>query len=122
MTITAITVISIPVSNQDKSRDWYRDVVGFEVVNDVPMGPDMRWVQLKPPRGEATITLVTWFEGMGPGSVQGLVLECEDIDSTFAELKGRGVEFAGEPDKQEWGTFASFRDPDGNGWVLAQTA
>jgi uncharacterized glyoxalase superfamily protein PhnB len=55
---------------------------------------------------------------MPPGSVQGLVLAVDDIDATYDELAARGVEFAGPVDDTPYGRFASFSDPDGNGWVL----
>jgi uncharacterized glyoxalase superfamily protein PhnB len=57
-----------------------------------------------------------------PGSVQGLVLAVDDIDATFAELAARGVGFNGGIDDTPYGRFASFADPDGNGWVLRGVA
>lgn len=112
-----IDVVSIPVSDQDRAKTFYADVLGFEVVRDNAFGNGQRWVQLRPPGGEASITLVTWFEGMRPGAVQGLVLQVEDIERLQADLKERGLEI-GEVETQPWGRFAAFRDPDGNGWVL----
>ena len=81
---------------------------------------NMRWVQLAPPAGGTSITLVTWFEQMPAGSVTGLVLGCADIQATCDELAGRGLSLA-PIEKQFWGTFSTFQDPDGNGWVLSET-
>jgi predicted enzyme related to lactoylglutathione lyase len=86
------------------------------------MGPDMRWVQVRPKGGSTSLTLVTWFETMSPGASKGLVVECDDIDRTYQELAGRGVSFDGPIESQPWGRFATFDDPDGNGIVLQQSA
>ena len=79
------------------------------------------WVELAPPRSQATVALVTWFEQMPPGSVTGLVLDTPDAKAAYAALSERGVEFTGEVREDPWGTSASFVDPDGNGWVLMQS-
>lgn len=113
----SIAIVSVPVSDQAKAKAFYTDVLGFSVVSDNPMGPQQRWVQLEPSGGGASITLVTWFESMKPGGQQGLVLTTGDIDARRAELAARGVEIS-EVQSQPWGRFATFRDPDGNGWVL----
>jgi catechol 2,3-dioxygenase-like lactoylglutathione lyase family enzyme len=120
MPVTQIQVVSIPVSDQNRAKSFYLDTLGFRLLADEPMGPDQRWVQLAPPDGGAGITLVTWFEAMSPGSVKGLVLGCTDIQATYDELSSRGVRFSGAIERQEWGTFATFEDPDGNGWVLSE--
>ena len=68
MTITGVQVLSLPVSDQDRARDFYVDVLGFELLRDAQMQPGLRWVQVAP-RGAATsVTLVTWFETMPAGS------------------------------------------------------
>jgi len=120
MGITNIEVVSVPVSDQDQAKAFYINTLGFELVGDNPMGPDMRWVQVRPPGGGASLTLVTWFETMPPGSLKGLVVNCDDIESTYEELKGRGVTFDGPIESQGWGKFATFDDPDGNGIVLRE--
>jgi catechol 2,3-dioxygenase-like lactoylglutathione lyase family enzyme len=122
MAITDVAVVSIPVSDQDQSKAFYVDTLGFELLADTPMGPDMRWVQVRPPGGSTSLTLVTWFQTMAPGSSKGLVVECDDIDRTYKELQGRGVAFDGPIDSQPWGRFATFDDPDGNGIVLQQSS
>lgn len=122
MTITQIQLFSLPVSDQDRARDFYVDTLGFELVADTAMGPDQRWVQVRPPGSQTSITLVTWFEGMPTGSVKGTVLETGNLDKDVAELQGRGVRIEGGIQSMPWGRFATFDDPDGNGLVLQTTA
>lgn len=117
---TYLEVVSVPVSDQDRAKAFYMDVLGFELRSDQSMGEQMRWVQLAPPGGSASITLVTWFPTMPAGSLKGLVLATEDIRATYAELAARGLRWNGEIEEAFWGTFATFDDPDGNGWVVAQ--
>lgn len=115
----SIAIVSVPVSDQAKAKAFYTETLGFKVVRDDPMGPQQRWVQLEPSGGGASITLVTWFDAMKPGGQQGLVLTTSDIEARRAELAGRGLEIS-EVQSQPWGKFATFRDLDGNGWVLQQ--
>jgi catechol 2,3-dioxygenase-like lactoylglutathione lyase family enzyme len=122
MAIAHINVISLPVTDQDRARDFYVNTLGFELVADTPMGPGMRWVQVRPPRGQASITLVNWFDTMPAGSVKGTVLETSDLDGDVAELQARGVSFDGGIQAAPWGRFVTFDDPDGNGLVLQASA
>lgn len=71
MAVTNVQLLSIPVTDQDRARDFYVDVLGMELVADTPMGPAQRWVQVGPSEAEASITLVTWFETMVPGTCRG---------------------------------------------------
>src|SRR5579871_3682865 len=57
-----IAVVSVPVTDQDRAIAFYTTHLGFSVVADVPMGPEMRWVQLRAGDEQASITLTTWFE------------------------------------------------------------
>ena len=114
----SITVVSIPVADQERSLRFYADTMGFEVVADAPFA-GLRWLQLSPPAGGPSISLVTWFDRMSPGSAQGLVLETDDVDRDHAELVARGVEVT-EPVEAFYGTYAELRDPDGNSWLLLQ--
>lgn len=121
MSIKRIDIISIPVSDQARSKAFYVDKLGFAVKRDNLMGPDQRWVELSTAAGETSITLVHWFDKMPPGCAQGMVLGTDDIAKTHAELTARGLDI-GPIDAQPWGTFATFSDPDGNGWVLQQAS
>jgi catechol 2,3-dioxygenase-like lactoylglutathione lyase family enzyme len=119
MGINRVQVISVPVSDQQRAKAFYTDVLGFDVQNDMPMGPDSRWIQLAPPGGETSITLVTWFEKMPAGCLTGTVLNTDDIQKTYDEFSARGLKWNGPIEEQFWGTFATFDDPDGNNWVVA---
>ena len=122
MAITHIEILSLPVTDQDRARDFYVDVLGFEVRRHNPMGPDMRWVQVAPPGAKTSVTLVTWFPEMPPGSSKGLVLETDDLDGDVAALTQRGLTIEGGIQEQPWGRFVTFDDPDGNGIVLQATS
>ena len=113
-----IAVVSVPVSDQSASLAFYTDVMGFDLMRDMPMGPEMRWVQLQPKTGGSSVALVTWFDGMPPGGVQGLMVHVADIDAEHARLTGLGVA-ASPVDEQPWGRFTMLKDPDGNGWIVA---
>jgi catechol 2,3-dioxygenase-like lactoylglutathione lyase family enzyme len=122
MTITNVQLLSIPVSDQDRARDFYVDALGFELVMDTQLAPEMRWVMVKP-RGAATaLTLVTWFPTMPSGSLKGTVLETDDLDGDVERLRGLGVSIEGGIEDAPWGRFAQFDDPDGNGIVLQRSA
>jgi catechol 2,3-dioxygenase-like lactoylglutathione lyase family enzyme len=122
MTVTHVQLVSVPVSDQDRARDFYVDVLGFDLVRDNPMGPGGRWVQVAPKGAATALTLVTWFPTMPPGSLKGLVLETDDLDADVARLRERGVVFAdGGIQTAPWGRYATFDDPDGNGIVLQAT-
>lgn len=115
-----ISVISVPVANQEEAKRFYTEQLGFAELLDVQFGDGLRWIQLAPPGAQTGIALVTWFADMKPGSLRGLVLRVDDIDRSYAELRRRGVDFAGGIDAQAGGLFAYFSDPDGNGWMLNQ--
>ncbi|MCK4176477.1 VOC family protein [Aciditerrimonas ferrireducens] len=122
MAITHVQLLSLPVSDQDRARAFYVDVLGFDLVRDNPMGTDARWVQVAPKGAATSISLVTWFPTMPAGSVKGLVLETDDLEGDVADLVAKGVVIEGGIQTQPWGRFVTFDDPDGNGIVLQQTA
>ena len=118
MAITRIQLFSLPVADQDRAKAFYVDKLGFELVSDTAMGPDQRWVQVRPAGAETSITLVTWFAAMPPGSVKGTVVETDDLDADVAAIRSRGVDIASEIQVAPWGRFVTFDDPDGNGLIL----
>jgi catechol 2,3-dioxygenase-like lactoylglutathione lyase family enzyme len=122
MAVTAVQLFSLPVTDQDRARDFYVDVLGFELVNETEMGPGMRWVQVRPPGASTSVALVTWFTTMAAGSTKGTVLETDDLDAELVRLRGLGVLFDGDIQEAPWGSFVTFDDPDGNGIVLQQSA
>ena len=110
------------MTDQDRARDFYVDTLGFELVADTSMGPDQRWVQVRPPGSGTSITLVTWFPTIPAGSVKGTVLETGDLDGDVTALRSRGVVIDAGIQEAPWGRFVTFDDPDGNGLVLQATA
>jgi predicted enzyme related to lactoylglutathione lyase len=119
MAIDHIQIISVPVADVDRARAFYLDVLEWELVMDVPYG-DKRWVEVAPRHGQTSFVLVTWFPEMPPGSMQGIVLDTDDIDRCFADLSARGVEFHAPIEDGPFSRITSFSDPDGNGLVLHQ--
>jgi catechol 2,3-dioxygenase-like lactoylglutathione lyase family enzyme len=121
MAITNLDVVSVPVSDQERAKQFYAQTLGFTVEVDSTFGESMRWIMLRPPGSNTRITLVTWFETMPAGSLNGAVLGCDDLEKTLAELTARGLAFAEEEIQQApWGRWKTFADPDGNAWVLQQ--
>lgn len=120
MKITHISILSMPVKDQEAAKTFYTQKMGFTVLRDDPFG-EQRWIQVAPPGAQTSITLVTGPQYMQPGSQTGIVLETKDIHADHKTLKGRGVEIS-KIEQAPWGTFATFTDPDGNGWVLQQSA
>ena len=119
--IQGIQIVPVPVADQERARAFYVDTLGFEMRADDSWGEGMRWVEVAPKGSAISLTLVTWFESMPPGTLQGLVVGADDIQATYDELVARGVPFDFPPTEMPGGTQAVFRDPDGNGLVLAGT-
>ena len=118
-----VSVVSIPVSDPERSKAFYAERLGFQVALDNTFGEGMRWIMLRPAGGGAAITLVTWFSEMPPGSVQGTVLSVPDLEGAMRELKARGLDLDGaEVEEAPWGKWITIEDPDGNGWVVQQDA
>ncbi len=120
LALGTLTVVSVPVADQERALAFYAERLGFTVVVDEPFDPGLRWIQLLPPGGGASIALVNWFDAMPPGSLQGTVLGSADLDADYAALTARGVPFSSPPADAFWGRFAEFADPDGNTWILMQ--
>jgi catechol 2,3-dioxygenase-like lactoylglutathione lyase family enzyme len=120
--IRGVQLLSVPVSDQDRARDFYVDVLGMELIDDSPMGPGRRWVRVRPAGGETALTLVTWFPSMPAGSLTGLVLETDDVAGDLQRLQGLGVPVEGGVQEAPWGRYLQLRDPDGNGLILQETA
>ncbi len=125
-----LEVVILPVADVDRAKDFYADRVGFHVDVDHSAGDDFRVVQLTPPGSACSVTLM---RSPAAGSVQGLHLVVSDVDAARAELVGRGVPVGEpfhfedgrqvdgvDPERRDFGTFASFADPDGNGWLLQE--
>ena len=127
-----LELVPIPVSDVDRAKAFYTEKIGFEEDLDHSTGGEFRVVQLTPPGSACSIAIGTGIVDTSPGSVQGLQLVVPDIDAARAELLERGAEvsevqhFDGSAWRPggggDWNSFAFFSDPDGNGWVLQQSA
>jgi catechol 2,3-dioxygenase-like lactoylglutathione lyase family enzyme len=128
-----LELIVVPVSDVDRAKDFYAEKLGFRIDVDHKAGESFRVVQLTPPGSECSISVGIGISPVAPGTYQGLHLVVEDIEKAIAELSGNGVEIsepfhfgeAGQtpgldPNRADYGTFASFSDPDGNGWLLQE--
>jgi catechol 2,3-dioxygenase-like lactoylglutathione lyase family enzyme len=116
-----ISIISVPVRDPERSKAFYVEKFGFDVMSDVQVETGERWVILKPTGSEAAITLVTWFKSMKPGSIKGLVLAVESIERAIADMRRRGMPITSETIQEApWGRWISVEDPDGNGWIVQQ--
>jgi catechol 2,3-dioxygenase-like lactoylglutathione lyase family enzyme len=114
-----IQTVTIPVADQQRALEFYRDVLGFEVRADNGFG-DQRWLSVAPAGSEVDFTLHLPFPGRSDsGWQQGIVLHTDDIAAVVSRLRSGGVDVA-DPEAMPWGTQAQFSDPDGNGFVLLQ--
>lgn len=117
--VDGIALVSVPVTDQQRSRRFFVEQLGFDLLQDEPFQGEMRWIEVAPAASQTRFTLVTWFEHMPPGSMRGCVLSTSDLDSAHAELRRRGVAID-DIEQRPWGRYATFSDPDGNGFVLQQ--
>ena len=127
-----LELVVVPVSDVDKAKAFYEEA-GFNVDVDHSAGDSFRVVQLTPPGSKCSISIGKGISPAEPGSYQGLHLVVSDIEAARKELVDRGVDVsepfhfgaAGQvtgldPERRSYGTFASFSDPDGNGWLLQE--
>jgi predicted enzyme related to lactoylglutathione lyase len=114
-----LELISVPVSDVDRAKQFYTEQVGFNADHDHTVSDELRFVQLTPPGSACSIAFGVGLTDMPPGSVKGLQLVVSDIEAARAELAGRGVEVT-EVQEFPWGKFVHFSDPDGNGWSVQE--
>jgi catechol 2,3-dioxygenase-like lactoylglutathione lyase family enzyme len=135
-----LEVVVLPVSDVDRAKAFYESL-GWRLDADVPGDGGFRVVQLTPPGSKAAVIFGSQVTNAQPGSVESLVLVVEDIEEARAALVERGVEVsevfhdaggvfhhAGTdarvpgpaPDRTSYGSWATFTDPDGNGWWLQE--
>jgi catechol 2,3-dioxygenase-like lactoylglutathione lyase family enzyme len=118
--ITHLKFVGIPVRDQQRALEFYTDKLGLEILTDQPFDERQRWIELKIPRAETRVVLFT-PEGHEDriGTFFNGSLACDDVPATYQTLRERGVEFVSPPQQQPWGTFAIFKDIDGNQFVLS---
>jgi catechol 2,3-dioxygenase-like lactoylglutathione lyase family enzyme len=108
----AIEIISIPVTDQQRAKQFYQHL-GFEVAVEAPYQNGAKWIQMGFPGGGIFITLVTWFDNMPPGCINGLVIKTGDLEQDREGLLGNGIQ-PEEIQDTPWGKFMTVVDPDGN--------
>jgi catechol 2,3-dioxygenase-like lactoylglutathione lyase family enzyme len=127
-----LEVVTLPVSDVDRAKRFYQSL-GWRLDADFVLGDDIRAVQLTPPRSGCSISFGKGLTTAEPGSAQRLELVVSDIEPAREDLISRGVEVSelfhlGEsglvpgpdPERRSYLTYASFSDPDGNGWLLQE--
>lgn len=131
--ITNISLVTVYCLDQDKARDFYVDLLGFQPRTDVTMGEDFRWVTVgHPSQPELEVTLMTpgppldpdaadfVRRQLGKGQMGGLGLRVDDCRKTYEVLSAKGVEFLQEPADRPYGVEAVMRDNSGNWLVLVE--
>jgi len=127
-----LEVVTLPVSDVDRSKNFYQSL-GWRMDADLDLGNDVRVVQLTPPHSECSISFGTGLTTAEPGSARRMELVVSDIDAARADLVSRGIEVSNvfhqdgsqllpgpDPDHHSYLSYASFSDPDGNGWLLQE--
>jgi len=124
-----LEVVTLPVSDVDRAKSFYESL-GWRLDIDLVVSDDVRTVQFTPPHSQCSIHFGEGLTAAEPGSVDRLILAVKDIDSARDDLIGRGVD-VGEVSEQRppgfdqekgrsYFAYASFSDPDGNGWLLQE--
>lgn len=137
---TRLEVVVVPVSDVDRAKRFYQSL-GWRLDADLVVEDGYRVVQLTPPGSRCSIVFGDGVTSAPPGSFEGLQLTVQDIDAARADLVARGVAVsvpfhdvtgvfhhagtAGRADgpaprRADYGSFAAFSDPDGNGWLLQE--
>jgi predicted enzyme related to lactoylglutathione lyase len=114
-----LELVQVPVSDVERAKAFYLENAGFTLDMDAEAAGGVRFIQLTPPGSAASIAIGTGLTTMRPGSVEGLQLVVTDVEAARAELAGRGVPVS-QVRVFDWGSFAFFSDPDGNGWAVQQ--
>jgi len=124
-----LEVVTLPVSDIDRAVSFYQSL-GWRLDADLTAGDDFRVVQFTPPHSQCSIHFGTGLTASAPGSADRLILAVTDIEAARDDLVGRGVDvseiYEARPpgfesiEGRSYFTYASFNDPDGNGWLLQE--
>src|SRR5580692_1678009 len=102
--IRQVGTVCVYVKDQQKALEFYRDVLGFEVRNDQPMGPNARWIEVEPEGSETRVVpFMRTRQEDRMGTFSGVIFSCNEIKATNRKLTAKGVEFKQKPEKQPWG-------------------
>lgn len=117
--IKQVATVAVYVEDQQQAKAFWVEKVGFEVLAEFPMGPNAVWLEVAPKDAQSRLVIYPrammkdWSE-----KKPSIVFECEELVSTYERMKANGVEFLGEPQKMQWGTYVTFKDIDGNEFLL----
>jgi catechol 2,3-dioxygenase-like lactoylglutathione lyase family enzyme len=135
-----LEVVVLPVSDVDRAKEFYVRL-GWRLDADFVAGDDFRVAQLTPPGSPCSVIFGTGVITATPGSADGLCLVVDDIEAARAELVEHGAQVSDvfhdaggvfhhaattarvpgpDPERRSYSSFASFSDPDGNGWMLQE--
>jgi catechol 2,3-dioxygenase-like lactoylglutathione lyase family enzyme len=118
--ISHVKFVSIPTTDQDRALAFWTDRVGFSVLTDQPFDDSQRWIELRVGSSDTRVVLFKFDDqGLKPGSPFNGAFACDNVERTYQQMLDRGVEFLSPPQREPWGTFAAFKDPDGNQFVLS---
>jgi catechol 2,3-dioxygenase-like lactoylglutathione lyase family enzyme len=110
--IKSVIDVAVVVSNAKNSAEWFKDKLGFEVRDT-----EGHWVTVAP-KGADIVLHLCESTPLEKGNT-GIGFRVDDLDKTYQEMTTKGVEFTAKPTKEEWGSYAMFKDPDGNEfWLL----
>ena len=131
--ITNVSLVALYVSDQDESKKFYTDVLGFEERTDVRLGDGFRWVTVgHPSQPELEVTLMTpgppldqdmaeaVRRALAKGTMGGFGLQTDDCRKDYEVLAAKGVQFVQEPSDRPYGVEAVMRDNSGNWLVLVE--
>jgi catechol 2,3-dioxygenase-like lactoylglutathione lyase family enzyme len=113
-----LELVMVPVTDVDRAKAFYTERVGFHADHDQRVNEQLRFVQLTPPGSACSIAIGEGITTVAPGSAH-LQIVVSDVHAAHAELAGRGVDVS-DVQVLDWGSFVSFRDPDGNLWAIQQ--
>jgi lactoylglutathione lyase len=127
MEIDRVATVCLFVADQDRARDFYTRVLGFELHSDDPLYPGApnRWISVAPPGAETELILYlpdqNWEHyRQVVGKSQAMTFNVTGMAALAARLKSAGVRFTQEPDVQPWGTYATILDSEDNALILVE--
>ena len=119
--ITHVKFVSIPTADQARALAFWTEKVGFTLLTDQPFDDRQRWIELSV--GDSMTAIVLFMPSDEDRELIGrcfnATLACDDVEATHRQLLAQGVEFTAPPTAAPWGSFAKFKDPDGNEFVLS---
>jgi catechol 2,3-dioxygenase-like lactoylglutathione lyase family enzyme len=123
-----IAAVALVVRDYDEAIAYYTGALGFDLIEDTPLGEGKRWVLVAPAGGQGTALLLARAVGEAQTARVGdqtggrvfLFLHTDDFWRDYAALRSRGVQFAEEPRRESYGTVAVFVDLYGNRWDLLE--